>query len=563
MDNPRLLLWLGLLFVLWLNVDAWMKDYARPATALQATTATTAPTAPKATLGESLPAVTTAQPATPAPAAIAPEAGIAQTATAPTAPRVHVMTDVLDIDISTVGGELTRADLTKYPLKKNDPSTPVRLFDSSPDHLYLYQSGLTTGQARPEPNHKAQFTAPTMDYRLAQGQDELRVPLTWTDGQGLTVTKTYVFRRGSYAVEVIYNAQNAGAAPVQLAPYAQFLRHWEHHERSMFDVESYAFKGPAIYDGEKYAKRNVEDEDESAYSADITNGWAASMQHHFVAAIVPAAGQKYHYGLKVDGKDYLLRVVGPAQSVPAGGALRITERLFVGPKLQAQLAKTGPRLELTADYGKLTILAQPLFWLLGKVHAFIGNWGLAIIIVTFLIKLVFYKLAETSGRSMAKMRTIAPRIKAMQERLKDDREAQAKAMMELYKREKINPVAGCLPVLVQIPFFLAFYWVLLESVEMRQAPFFGWIQDLSSRDPYFILPLIMGAAMYGQYKLNPTPPDPVQAKVFAFMPVVMTAMFAFFPSGLVLYWVTNTLLSIAQQYRINKLVEAEEKKLRT
>jgi YidC/Oxa1 family membrane protein insertase len=249
--------------------------------------------------------------------------------------------------------------------------------------------------------------------------------------------------------------------------------------------------------------------------------------------------------------------------VPAGGQATIDDRLFVGPKLQAQLEQAGPRLELTADYGKLTILAQPLFWLLDQVHGLVANWGWSIIIVTLLIKLVFYKLAETSGRSMAKMRTVAPRLKAIQERYKEDREGQAKAMMELYKKEKINPVAGCLPMLVQIPFFLAFYWVLLESVEMRQAPFFGWIQDLSSRDPFFVLPLLMGVAMYGQFKLNPAPPDPVQAKVFAFMPVIMTVMFMWFPAGLVLYWLTNTVLSIAQQWKINRLVEAEAKKQRT
>jgi YidC/Oxa1 family membrane protein insertase len=246
--------------------------------------------------------------------------------------------------------------------------------------------------------------------------------------------------------------------------------------------------------------------------------------------------------------------------VPAGGSAKFSETLFVGPKLQEQLREVGPRLELTVDYGKLTILADPLFWLLQQVHRFVGNWGLAIIIVTILLKLLFYKLTETSGRSMAKMRAIAPRIKSIQERYKEDREQLAKQMMELYKREKINPVAGCLPILVQIPVFLAFYWVLLESVEMRQAPFFGWIQDLSSKDPFFILPILMGVAMYGQFKLNPAPPDPMQAKMFAFMPVIMTVMMAWFPAGLVLYWLTNTLLSIAQQWKINRVVEQEMKK---
>jgi len=235
--------------------------------------------------------------------------------------------------------------------------------------------------------------------------------------------------------------------------------------------------------------------------------------------------------------------------------------LFVGPKLQDQLAATGPELELVADYGKLTIIAQPLFWLLQKVYGVVGNWGWSIVIVTFLIKLAFYKLTAASGRSMAKMRNLAPRIKAIQERYKDDREQLGRQMMELYKREKINPLAGCLPILIQIPFFLAFYWVLLESAEMRQAPFLGWIDDLSSRDPYFILPLLMAAAMFAQFKLQPMPSaDPIQAKIFMFMPIVMAVLMAWFPSGLVLYWLTNTLLSIAQQWRINKLVEAEQKK---
>jgi len=245
------------------------------------------------------------------------------------------------------------------------------------------------------------------------------------------------------------------------------------------------------------------------------------------------------------------------QEVVAPGETRsFTQTLWVGPKLQADLEKVAPGLELTVDYGVLTVLAKPLFWLLQKVYQFIGNWGWSIIVVTFLIKLLFYKLSETSGRSMAKMRKMQPRMKALQERFKDDREAMSRALMDLYKKEKVNPAAGCLPMLVQIPFFIAFYWVLLESVEMRQAPFILWIQDLSVRDPFFILPLLMGAAMWFQQKLNPAPPDPVQAKVMMFLPVVFTAMFAFFPAGLVLYWLTNSLLSMAQQWKINKAVEA-------
>ena len=566
MEQQRVFLWIGLLLILWLNVDAWMKDAA--ATKVTVTPASVAapsesgqpaPPPPGGTLTDELPKV-----AGEAPAAAAPETAPAE-APAPGAGKVHVVTDVLDLDLSLAGGELIRADLPAYPLHKDDPTIPVRLFNTDgKDSLFLFQSGLTSGEpGRAEPNHKAQFSSASGEYRLNAGSEELRVPLSWSDGAGLTVTKTFAFRRGSYAVDIQYHVENRGEAAVKLASYAQFLRHAQSSERSMWNVETYAFRGPAIYDGESYKKLNIKDEEDAALSRPITNGWVAAMQHHFVAAIVPAAGKAYQYELRVKDEEFLLRVVGPAETVASGTSAEFAEKLFVGPKLQKQLEATGPKLQLTADYGKLTILAQPLFWLLSKVYALIGNWGLSIILVTIMIKGVFYKLAETSGRSMAKMRTVAPRLKAVQERYKDDREGQARAMMELYKREKINPVAGCLPVLVQIPFFLAFYWVLLESVEMRQAPFFGWIQDLSSRDPYFILPILMGGAMFGQFKLNPTPPDPMQAKIFAFMPVIMTGMFMWFPSGLVLYWLTNTLLSIAQQWKINRVVEAEDKKRRT
>jgi len=565
MEQQRIFLWIGLLLLLWLNVDAWMKDAAAHRIAAAPTAAAPAAggQAPAAApagglLADELPKISGE-----APVAAAPEAASVETPAAG-AGRIHITTDVLDLDLSLVGGDLVRADLLAYPLHKDDPTIPVRLFNTdSAESKFLFQTGLTSGEAgRAEPNHKAQFSSASQEYRLAEGAEELRVPLSWSDG-AVSVTKSFVFHRGSYAVDIQYHVANAGGGPVKLASYAQFLRHVQSSERSMWNVETYAFRGPAIYDGESYKKLNIKDEEDTALSRSITNGWAAAMQHHFVAAIVPAAGKPYQYELRVKDGEFLLRVIGPAETVAPGGSLEFAEKLYVGPKLQKQLAATGPKLQLTADYGKLTILAQPLFWLLSKVHAFFGNWGWSIIFVTIMIKGVFYKLAETSGRSMAKMRTVAPRLKAVQERYKDDREGQARAMMELYKREKINPVAGCLPVLVQIPFFLAFYWVLLESVEMRQAPFMGWIQDLSSRDPYFILPMLMGAAMFGQFKLNPTPPDPMQAKIFAFMPVVMTFMFMWFPSGLVLYWLTNTLLSIAQQWKINRVVEAEDKKRRT
>ncbi|MFO1393950.1 MAG: membrane protein insertase YidC, partial [Steroidobacteraceae bacterium] len=439
-------------------------------------------------------------------------------------------------------------------------SPPVQLLTTSDASFQVIRSGLRAAGGGQEPTHLATFASAAREYRLAPGAPELRVPLTWTDGQGLQVTKTYVLKPGSYAIDVVYDVTNAGAANWKAASYVQFARHVYPQKRSMFDVESYAYRGPAIYDGKKYRKLDVADAAEKPFSESFAGGWLAEMQHHFVTAAVPPVSETFDYTLGVEGTHSLLGFRGPLRSVPAGTTGQFTEKLWVGPKLQEQLKVVGPRLDLTADYGKLTILADPLFHLLNWVHRFVGNWGWSIIIVTILLKALFYKLTETSGRSMAKMRTISPRIKSIQERYKDDREQLAKQMMELYKREKINPVAGCLPIVVQIPVFLAFYWVLLESVEMRQAPFMLWIQDLSSKDPYFILPAIMGAAMYGQFKLNPAPPDPMQAKVFAFMPLVMTVMMAWFPSGLVLYWITNTVLSIAQQWNINRLVAAEAKK---
>ena len=565
MGNQRIFIWAALALVLWMNWQAWQNDYG-PKPQPPAPTATqpgeSTPPAQPPGLESTVPqAGAPAASQVPAPAATGePQAGapVPANAAGQSAGAVRVVTDVLDIDIELKGGTLDRAELLHYPLHKDRPE-PVRLFrDTQPE--YVLQSGLTSPASGPQPNHLATFTSPANEYRLAEGSEELRVPLTWVDGQGIAVTKTYVFRRGRYRVDVEYDIRNATATPYRAASYLQFLKDEPEHERSMFDVESYAFVGPAMYDGAKYAKLDIEDDDDQAFQGTVTDGWLAAMQHHFVAAAVPAKGQPYLFRLQVNGRQFLLSAVGPTQTIEPGAEAKITETLFIGPKLQNQLQELHPELDRTADYGMLYVLAKPLFAVLEWVHRGVGNWGWAIVIVTFLIKLLFYPLSEASGRSMAKMRALAPRIKNIQERYKDDREQLGRQMMELYKREKINPLAGCLPILIQIPFFLAFYWVLLESVEMRQAPFMLWINDLSSRDPVFILPILMGAAMFGQYKLNPAPPDPIQAKVFMFMPVIMTVMFAWFPAGLVLYWLTNTLLSIAQQWRINRVVEAAAKK---
>ena len=568
MDNQRLFLWTGLALVLFLNYQAWQHDYAPAPAAPTAESAAPPPTAAAPAAGSSLSDALPAAGPVPATAPAAPAPGSLPAATEPAVaavPSIRVRTDVLDLVISTQGGEIREATLLKYPRQKDTPNELMTLLTTSgPDAPSLFQWGLTSGGTGPEPNHKALFSAAQPAYTLAAGQSELSVPLTWSDGAGVTVTRTLHFRRGSYAIDLDQHVANAGPGPWHGRAYSQVLQHWQKAERSMWNPATSSFRGPSIYNGRKYQKLDLEKPDaDQLPKAPIAGGWAAAVQHHFVAAMVPEAGEPTEYALDVKDKNFLLREAGPMREVAAGGSADFKETLFIGPKLQDQLVAIAPDLDRTADYGTyLTVLARPLFWMLAQVHRLVGNWGFTIIIVTFLIKLCFYPLAQTSGRSMARMRSLAPRMKAIQERYKDDREQLGKQMMELYKREKVNPLAGCLPIVVQIPVFIAFYWVLLESVEMRQAPFLLWVQDLSTKDPYFVLPAIMGAAMFGQYKLNPAPPDPMQAKVFMFMPLVMTVMMAFFPAGLVLYWITNTGLSIAQQWRINKLVEAEEKKPR-
>jgi YidC/Oxa1 family membrane protein insertase len=573
MPNTRMMLWIALAAVLYLNYEAWMHDY--PAIVERGSPATSVTGAP-ATLSDSVPqaASMAAPPASP-PAPAVPAAADAFASAPPAASdtaapdvgpsaEVHVTTDVLDVVINLKGGELDQADLPQYPLRKDTPNIPVRLLSREPpDSKYLLQTGLIGGPGEAAPTHLATWASAEKSFALPAGANELRVPLTWGDGHGLTVTKTYVFTRGLYAIDLSYDIQNAGSAPRTLTQYSQILRHWEHASRSYFDVETYSFKGPAIYDGKKSHDLNVENDADSHFSETITNGWLASLQHQFVAAIVPPPDQPYKYQLQVRDHEYQISATGPTTEIAAGSTARLREKLFVGPKLQSQLAGTGPHLERTVDFGILTVLAQPLFATLNWVHGLVGNWGWSIIIVTALIKLLFYPLSQASGRSMAKMRTVAPRMKQIQDTFKDDREKLGRAMMELYKKEKINPLAGCLPMLVQIPFFISFYRVLLESVEMRQAPFLLWVNDLSSRDPFFVLPLLMGAAMFAQFKLNPAPPDPMQAKIMQFMPLVMTGMMAWFPCGLVLYWLTNTLLTIAQQWRVNQVVEAEAAKPRS
>ena len=554
MDNQRLLIWATFGLMLWLTYQAWLQDYG-PEPAQAPVQTEPAPPQNNDPLGvPELPTETTPRESEDVPALD----GVPAAEPEPADETISIRTDVLDLVVSTTGATLQSAQLLNYPVAKDQPDVLVRLLSPGRTELSLIQTGLNAAGGRAQANHHAVFTAPAREFDLGDA-DELVVPLTWTDGQGVTVEKTLRFTRGSYRIDVTQRILNDSASDWQGADYAQLVRRSREMERSMFDVDSYSFDGPIIYDGEKSEKLDRDDlMSDGPLELRTTNGWIGSIQHHFVRAIVPPADAQNIYKVEIDNDIAVSSLIRtPLVTVSPGASHTFETTLFVGPKLQDQLEEIEETLKLTVDYGWLTIISQPLFWLLSLVYSFAGNWGVAIIVVTILIKLAFYKLTEASGRSMAKMREIQPRMQALQERYKDDRPALSQAMMELYKREKVNPAAGCLPILIQMPFFLAFYWVLLESVEMRQAPFALWITDLSSRDPYFILPIIMGAAMLFQQKLNPTPADPVQARVMQIMPIMFTVFFAFFPSGLVLYWVTNTVLSIAQQWHINKVVHAE------
>ena len=565
-NNIRVFLWLGLALALWINYSQWQIDYGPKATSVAGQTSgqTNDSSGPKPpSLEETVP-----QAAQTAPEAAVPAAGsvpaAAPDAAAPaaveTAGIVRVTTDVLVLDIDLKGGTLVYAELPGYPVVKGEPAPMVLFNRDSAATNYVLQTGLSGATSTDRrPTHIEIFTAAAQKYELAPGQDELRVPLTWTDGNGVTVTKTYVFRRGMFAIGIEYSIANQSAGPWVVHSYARIARTDAPVERSMFHVESYAFRGPAMWavqknePGQKNHYRRLKiDKADDQRPVDVKDGWLAGMQHHFVSAIVPDPSKTYTYSLEARDRLYILGALGPAEVVAPGTTGVLKERVFVGPKLQKQLESVHEELSRVADYGVLTLLSKPLFAMLEFAHSFVRNWGLAIILVTFLLKLLFYPLSEKAGRSMARMRALAPRMKTLQETYKDDRTKLGQATMELYKTEKVNPVAGCLPMIIQMPVFLAFYWVLLESVEMRQAPFFGWINDLSARDPYFILPLLNGLAMWGQSKLNPPPPDPMQARIFQLMPIVFTVMFSLFPAGLVLYWVTNTGLSILQQWNINR-----------
>ena len=548
MDNQRLFLFVALSFVALMLWQAWQEDYGpQPQTGSKAPPSAVEQSLPDvADSGEDLPAVSTDPKS--------PDTFVPEEITLKTGQEILVETDVLSLVIDTTGGDLRRGYLLAYPESTEPDSQPFRLLNDTLPDLFVVQSGLRTPDGE-EPTHHITYSAGQAQYRLDDSADVLQVPLTWRSPEGVEVTKLYTFHRGSYVVGIEHQVHNGTDTDWHGRQYRQLQR----TEVAVAGESTFihTYMGGVLYSPEeKYEKISFDDMIDGKLDRKVTDGWVAMIQHYFMAALIPETGEEdRYYTNTLSGARYVIGMISPHQTIAAGESGSFSTRLYAGPKLQDQIAKVAPGLELTVDYGVLTILSQPLFWLLNAIHNLVGNWGWAIILLTMLIKLAFYKLSETSYRSMANMRKLAPRMKSLKERYGDDRQKLNQAMMEMYKKEKLNPLGGCLPILVQIPVFIALYWVLLESVEMRQAPFMLWLQDLSSPDPYYVLPLLMGATMLIQQKLNPAPLDPIQAKVMMALPVVFTVFFAFFPSGLVLYWVVNNTLSIAQQWVITRRIE--------
>ena len=544
MDTQRLILLVIFSFSLLMLWEAWEKhNRPKPPATPAVQEAVPSPSSPAAS--------TSAAPAKPASPAVPASAAPAKGET------VRVQTDLVRAEIDTLGGTLKRLEL----LRHKDSADPTRSFVLfGPDHRYEAQSGIT-GEGGP--NHLTPWTASGTDFALEAGKDALEVRLTGTGRDGVSVDKIYTFRRGSYSIELALEVRNRGAESV--TPYVYFQL--THDGKPSSNVNAVAetfgaqsFTGFAIYTAEKaFEKVHPSDLDKAKFERRAENGWLAFVQHYFVSAwIIPDKVVRDYGALKRNDGLYSGNAVVQPGAVAPGAAVQVKATLYAGPQEQRHLQAAAPGLDLVVDYGFLAIIAWPLFWLLEKLHGLSGNWGVAIILLTVLIKIMFFPLSAASYKSMAKMKLITPRLTKLREMYAHDRQKMNQAMMELYKTEKINPLGGCFPILVQIPVFIALYWVLLAAIELRHAPFVLWIKDLSALDPYYVLPVLMTGTMILQTKMNPVPPDPVQARVMQIMPYVFSIFFFFFPAGLVLYWLVNNVLSIAQQWQIQRMFDRDK-----
>ncbi len=549
-DIRRTFLWVIFGFSMVLLWDQWQIYNGHKATFFPAPPAATAekPVAAPASAAKDLPVASVAN------TAANPTAGPSQVPSSANAPvatpheRIEVTTDVLKLSFDTEGGSLVRSEFLKFG-DIADQQKPFVLLDESKARVYLAQTGLIGG---PFASHKTPMKF-MGERELKAGQNELVLTFESADTGGLKLVKTYTLTRGSYAIKVSHKVVNTGAVPASPQLYVQLVRDGNKPEgESAFYM---TFTGPAVYtDAKKFQKIEFTDIEKSKAEFEKTTqqGYVAMVQHYFASAwLLPENTYRENFARKVDTNLYAVGMITPLNEVAPGQSKSMDVTLFVGPQEEKMLESLAPGLELVKDYGWLTVLAKPLYWLLDRLFSFLQNWGWAIVALVFLIKLAFYWLNAKAYSSMAKMKAINPRIMEMRERLKDNPQQMQQEMMRIYREEKVNPMGGCFPIMVQIPVFIALYWVLLSSVEMRNAPWIGWIQDLSAPDPYFILPVIMTLSTLLQTALNPAPPDPMQAKLMWFMPLIFSVMFFFFPAGLVLYWITNNILSIAQQWVIN------------
>ena len=563
-DIRRTLLWVVFTMSLVLLWDAWQKHSGQPSIFGGSGKTTASAGAPPAagTVSTGVPAAGVPTPAAALPGAPAVAAGLpgaGQAATVSQSEQVVITTDVAKATFDTLGGSLIRLELLNYR-DHADHKRSVVLLDQTGKRLYLAQTGLVTSQAGVTlPNHQTQMTVLPGERGLAAGADELAVRFESPSVDGRKLIKTYTFKRGQYTVAVKHEFINQSTAAVTPQLYLQLAR-----DSTPPEGESsfyFTFTGPALYtEANKFKKIDFKDIAKGNVSIDKTadNGWIGMVQHYFASAWLIAGNQQREFRtalIPASGsvpEHYTIAMVLPLGEV-APGATQVHEAtLFAGPQEEDKLAALAPGLELVKDYGWLTVLSKPLFWLLTQLHSYLGNWGWAIVALVVVLKVAFYWLNASAYRSMAKMKAISPKVTEMRERLKDKPQQMQQEMMKIYREEKVNPLGGCLPIAVQMPFFIALYWVLLSTVEMRNAPWIGWITDLSAADPWFILPVLMTASSLFQVWLNPTPPDPMQAKLMWFMPLAFGIMFFFFPAGLVLYWLTNNVLSIAQQWFINK-----------
>jgi len=563
MANLRPMLFMGLLVLSYLMWVEWQKDYGvKPRSQPTTEAASTSFDAPLLPAPEATAPMVGDLPAPDAGLTGSDQAVIPQPAMTGTNELLTVTTDVLEVEIDRVGGTVVSAKLLNYPVNLDVPGIKVDLFNSDGPELFIAQSGLLSRVAAP--NHTSTYQSDAQHYSLGETADEIRVPLIWTDGNGIQVTKTLIFKRGKYDITVRHTLSNKSDQGWSGSRYDQLQRSiiTDKDDGGFTNPGRYSFFGIGFYSpDEKFEKIKFDEVAKEPYQRSFSDGFLSMIQHYFFSAWIPPAAEIDTYSTQVYSPNgfprYIARAVSPVVEVAAGASHEFESRLYVGPKLQDEIEEVAPGLAHTVNYGIFTVFSKPLFWLLSKIHGVVGNWGWAIVLLTVFIKLLFFKLTEAQYRSMARMRKLQPRIEQLKERYGDDRQRMSQAMMEMYKTEKVNPLGGCLPILVQIPIFIALYWVLLESVELRQAPFILWIDNLTARDPYFVLPVLNAAFMMLTQRLTPTAGmDPLQRKIMQFMPIGFSFMFAFFPAGLVLYWATNAGLSLAQQWYITRKIEA-------